>query len=229
GAALAVYRIVQEALTNVLKHAGSGARAHVSLQLEGRELLVRISDDGAGEAPEKDQSGNERARGHGIIGMKERAALYGGTLTARAIHSTGLTDSSESSGASGGSGGAGASGAASRSGGEPAFSSGKVPGSAFGTATGFLVEARFPLKRGVEAEETSEARGPGTEGLETRDTGARSYGTGARGHDDGRDDGSDESDGAGHDAGPAAVDGDVESPTTTSGPSAPSGEDGGRR
>ena len=75
GAALAVYRIVQEALTNVLKHAGSGARAHVSLQLEGRELLVRISDDGAGEAPEKDQSGNERARGHGIIGMKERAAL----------------------------------------------------------------------------------------------------------------------------------------------------------
>jgi signal transduction histidine kinase len=229
GAALAVYRIVQEALTNVLKHAGSGARAHVSLQLEGRELLVRISDDGAGEAPEKDQSGNERARGHGIIGMKERAALYGGTLTARAIHSTGLTDSSESSGASGGSGGAGASGAASRSGGEPAFSSGKVPGSAFGTATGFLVEARFPLKRGVEAEETSEARGPGTEGLETRDTGARSYGTGARGHDDGRDDGSDESDGAGHDAGPAAVDGDVESPTTTSGPSTRSGENGGRR
>src|SRR5699024_11902846 len=107
-------------------------------------------------------------RGHGIIGMKERAALYGGTLTARAIHSTGLTDSSESSGASGGSGGAGASGAASRSGGEPAFSSGKVSGSAFGTATGFLVEARFPLKRGVEAEETSEARGTGTDRKSTR-------------------------------------------------------------
>jgi signal transduction histidine kinase len=154
GAALAVYRIVQEALTNVLKHAGSSARAHVSLQVEDRELVVRISDDGAGEAPEKDHNGNERARGHGIIGMKERAALYGGTLTARAIHSTGLTDSSEGSGASSGaSGGARASGAANVSGGEPAFSSGKVPGSAFGTATGFLVEARFPLKRDVESQE----------------------------------------------------------------------------
>src|SRR5699024_10083392 len=162
GAALAVYRIVQEALTNVLKHAGSSARAHVSLQVEDRELVVRISDDGAGEAPEKDHNGNERARGHGIIGMKERAALYGGTLTARAIHSTGLTDSSEGSGTSGGSvasGGVRAAGAANVAGGEPAFSSGKVPGSAFGTATGFLVEARFPLKRDVESQ------GAGTEAV----------------------------------------------------------------
>src|SRR5699024_6869278 len=151
GAALEVYRIVKEALTHVLKHAGSGARAHVSLQLAGRELMVRISDDGAGGALEKDQSGNERACGHGLLGTKERAAHFRGPLPARAIHSTVLTDSSESSGASGGSGGAGASGAASRSGGEPAFISGNVPGSAFGTATGFLVEARFPLKRGVEA------------------------------------------------------------------------------
>src|SRR5699024_11969882 len=106
--------------------------------------------------------------------MKERAALYGGTLTARAIHSTGLTDSSEGAGTSGGSGasggsgpsgGAGASGSANVSGGEPAFSSGKVPSSAFGTATGFLVEARFPLKRGVEAQEAS---------TEAHDIGARS-------------------------------------------------------
>src|SRR5699024_12191769 len=85
--------------------------------------------------------------------MKERAALYGGTLTARAIHSTGLADSSEGSGSSGG---ARASGSANVSGGEPAFSSGKMPGSAFGTATGFLVEARFPLEHGVEAQERSE-------------------------------------------------------------------------
>src|SRR5699024_925245 len=210
---------------------------------------------GAGEAPEKDQSGNERARGHGIIGMKERAALYGGTLTARAIHSTGRTDASEGSGTSGGSvasGGVSAAGAANVSGGEPAFSAGKVPGSAFGTATGFLVEARFPLKRdvesqgagteavgaeagesqeaGTEAEDTSgEAEDHSVESQETSAEAVEAHDTGARGHDDGRDDGSDESDGAGHDAGPAAVDGDVESPTTTSGPSAPSGEDGGRR
>jgi|GEM_PF-238993 len=243
GAALAVYRIVQEALTNVLKHAGSGARAHVSLQLEGRELLVRISDDGAGEAPEKDQSGNERARGHGIIGMKERAALYGGTLTARAIHSTGLTDASESSGTSGGSvasGGVRAAGAANVSGGEPAFSSGKVPGSAFGTATGFLVEARFPLKRdvesqgagteavgaeagesqeaGTEAEDTSgEAEDHSVESQETSAEAVEAHDTGARGSDDGG--------GAGQDAGSAAAEGDA----AASGPSAPSGENGGRR
>ncbi len=145
GAALAVYRIVQEALTNVLKHAGSSARGHVSLQVEGRELVIRISDDGAGEAPEKDRAGNERAHGHGIIGMKERAALYGGTLSARTIHSTGISDSPDAPGS------AGTSGASCVSGAEPAFTSGNMPGSAFGTATGFLVEARFPLKRGAEA------------------------------------------------------------------------------
>lgn len=132
GAPLAVYRIVQEALTNVLKHAGTGARAHVGLQVEGRELVVRVSDDGAGAAPVRERAENERPHGHGIIGMKERAALYRGTLTARTIHSTGLTDSPDVSGT------------------EPAFASGKVPGSAFGTATGFLVEARFPLKRAIE-------------------------------------------------------------------------------
>src|SRR5699024_2466416 len=46
GAGLAVYRIVQEALTNVLKHAGSGARAQVALTSTDRDLIVRISDDG---------------------------------------------------------------------------------------------------------------------------------------------------------------------------------------
>ena len=232
GAALAVYRIVQEALTNVLKHAGNGARAHVSLQLEGRELVVRISDDGAGDAPEKDQSGNERARGHGIIGMKERAALYGGSLTARAIHSMGLTDSSGSSGGSGA---------------EPAFSSGKVPGSAFGTATGFLVEARFPLKRGAEVQETRseaedsslEAHDTGTEAIEARGSGARDT-DGSRDHRRG----------VGQNAGPTAIAGRAGRPETaapdtmasggttpevgdadppTSDSAASGGENGGRR
>lgn len=143
GAALAVYRIVQEALTNVLKHAGSGVRAHVSLQVDGGELVTRISDDGAGGPSQanahsgtSDQDGGIRARGHGIVGMKERAALYGGTLTARAIRSRGVTD-------------------------------GKIPDSAFGTATGFLVEARFPLSRRAGA--VGAGLEAGTDGAEPSD------------------------------------------------------------
>jgi signal transduction histidine kinase len=144
GAALAVYRIVQEALTNVLKHAGSGARAHVSLQLDGDELIIRISDDGGGAGGAVGAGGAngvggagaadggvESGRGHGIVGMRERASLYGGSLTARPIRSTGVgrPDGKESGS------------------GVPGFASGNVPGHAFGSTTGFLVEARFPLFR----------------------------------------------------------------------------------
>lgn len=88
GAGLAVYRIVQEALTNVLKHAGSGARAQVALTATDRGLIVRITDDGGPARPHADRasraseaSGTEGA-GSGIIGMRERATLYGGSLEA---------------------------------------------------------------------------------------------------------------------------------------------------
>lgn len=76
GAELAAYRIVQEALTNTLKHAGPGAKASVTLAYEPTQLRVSVSDDGRGAAAAND------GRGQGILGMRERVALYNGTFTA---------------------------------------------------------------------------------------------------------------------------------------------------
>jgi signal transduction histidine kinase len=72
---LAAYRIVQESLTNVARHAGIGG-AELNIAYAGRALTVTISDDGQGE-----QRFTEGA-GHGIIGMRERAQALGGTLDA---------------------------------------------------------------------------------------------------------------------------------------------------
>jgi signal transduction histidine kinase len=69
------YRIVQEALTNTLKHAGP-ARASVTLRYRPRALDVEVIDDGRG-APNDDADG-----GFGLVGMRERALLYGGALEA---------------------------------------------------------------------------------------------------------------------------------------------------
>ncbi len=74
GPSLAAYRIVQEALTNVLKHARA-TRADVRVAVAGDALEVEVADDGRGVAL-------RRRRGHGLIGMRERALLYGGTLEA---------------------------------------------------------------------------------------------------------------------------------------------------
>ncbi|GAB2629353.1 two-component sensor histidine kinase [Paractinoplanes abujensis] len=73
GVQLAVYRIVQEALTNTLKHAGRGAVAEVSLAAAEGEVRVRVRDNGRG-AP--------AAPHHGLVGMRERAAMYGGSVSA---------------------------------------------------------------------------------------------------------------------------------------------------
>ena len=73
---LFAYRIVQEALTNVLKHAGPGAHADVRLRYEGDRVLVEVTDDGEGSGATFQRSG------HGIVGMRERALLLGGTLDA---------------------------------------------------------------------------------------------------------------------------------------------------
>ena len=73
---LCAYRIVQEALTNAIKHAGP-ARAEVRLRWAREALEVEISDDGRGSGDVNGASG-----GHGIAGMRERAALYGGTIDA---------------------------------------------------------------------------------------------------------------------------------------------------
>ncbi len=76
GLDLCAYRIVQEALTNALKHAGR-AQAQVLVRYVPRALEVEIRDDGQG-APQT----NDDGAGHGLIGMRERVALYGGQLTA---------------------------------------------------------------------------------------------------------------------------------------------------
>jgi signal transduction histidine kinase len=92
GIALAVYRITQEALTNALKHAGP-ARAEVRLSFTPKELTIEISDTGRGPRP--GLAAGEIARGqrlggrtdllgHGLLGMRERINLYGGTLRAGA-------------------------------------------------------------------------------------------------------------------------------------------------
>jgi signal transduction histidine kinase len=74
GMALAVYRIVQESLTNVLKHAGAGAKAGVTIIRSRETVRVSVHDDGAGP------SGRVSSTSHGIVGMRERVAAYGGTL-----------------------------------------------------------------------------------------------------------------------------------------------------
>jgi signal transduction histidine kinase len=78
GIDLTAYRIVQEALTNSLKHAGS-ARASVTVAYEPGEVLLTVEDDGEGpsEADLSDAGG-----GHGLVGMRERVALYGGLVQA---------------------------------------------------------------------------------------------------------------------------------------------------
>ena len=73
GIDLSAYRIVQEALTNALKHAGP-ARARVTVRYGETELDIEIADDGAG-ATEPVPAG-----GHGLVGMRERVALFGGEI-----------------------------------------------------------------------------------------------------------------------------------------------------
>jgi signal transduction histidine kinase len=76
GQQLAVYRIVQEALTNALKHGGPGVSATVEIDYSGTDVLVRVTDDGRGAAAPRG------AGGHGLIGMRERAGMYGGAVSA---------------------------------------------------------------------------------------------------------------------------------------------------
>jgi signal transduction histidine kinase len=78
GVNLAAYRLIQEALTNSLKHAGPQARAWVRIHYSPRELMVEIEDDGRGVAAALADNGD--GPGHGLVGMRERVALYGGEL-----------------------------------------------------------------------------------------------------------------------------------------------------
>jgi signal transduction histidine kinase len=88
GAGLAVYRIVQEALTNTLKHAGPQASAQVRLRYTTAEVDLEVTDDGAGRPAQPATSGMA-ALGHGLAGMIERAASYGGEVQAGPGRATG--------------------------------------------------------------------------------------------------------------------------------------------
>jgi len=78
GVDLAAFRLVQEALTNTLKHAGPQARAWVRLRYTETDLTVEVEDNGRGA--QTLLSGDRDRPGHGLVGMYERVALYGGEL-----------------------------------------------------------------------------------------------------------------------------------------------------
>lgn len=77
---LAAYRIVQESLTNVLRHAG-GTRAVVEIRYDDAHLTITVEDDGAGGGAGAALDSSPRA-GHGILGMRERAQTLGGEVQA---------------------------------------------------------------------------------------------------------------------------------------------------
>ncbi|KQV94212.1 histidine kinase [Streptomyces sp. Root369] len=77
GVQLTAYRIVQEALTNTLKHTDPDTRVHLAILLEDSRLTIRVQDTGPATPP-----GPPNEEGHGLVGMRERAALYGGTVSA---------------------------------------------------------------------------------------------------------------------------------------------------
>jgi signal transduction histidine kinase len=76
GVDLSAYRIVQEALTNVIKHAGAGARARVRVTYSTDDLRISVSDDGTAWAAGSDGGG------HGLVGIRERVAVVGGRVEA---------------------------------------------------------------------------------------------------------------------------------------------------
>jgi len=84
GTALAAYRIIQESLTNTRKHAGPLAQASVLLRYSPAALELIITDDGLGAAAACDGAG------HGLTGMRERAAMYGGSVRAEPVPAGGF-------------------------------------------------------------------------------------------------------------------------------------------
>lgn len=76
GIQLAVYRVIQEGLTNALKYARAATAVTVRSQFTGQEIMVSVTDDGQPVDAPADRAG------HGVAGMRQRVALYGGTLRA---------------------------------------------------------------------------------------------------------------------------------------------------
>ncbi|MFF3604199.1 sensor histidine kinase [Streptomyces sp. NPDC002463] len=89
GTALTVYRIVQESLTNAIKHAGDGAHCRVTVTGDSRGgVHIEVVNDGGGNAAVSDRAGLQG--GHGLVGMRERVMMYGGTLEAGPRHGGGF-------------------------------------------------------------------------------------------------------------------------------------------
>ncbi|MFC1430849.1 sensor histidine kinase [Streptacidiphilus sp. N1-3] len=82
GVELTAYRIVQEALTNARKHGGPQTSATVRIRFDDRGLDMLIEDNGRGASAELARDGGEDGFGHGLIGMRERVGMVGGTLDA---------------------------------------------------------------------------------------------------------------------------------------------------
>ncbi|MER7930146.1 histidine kinase [Streptomyces sp. NPDC096057] len=83
GVQLTVYRVVQESLTNTLKHAGTGTSAEVTITVEAGEVRVRVTDTGiapGAPAPAMPGTRDDHDPGHGLVGIRQRAAMYGGTV-----------------------------------------------------------------------------------------------------------------------------------------------------
>ena len=81
GVDLSAYRIVQEALTNVVRHAAP-ATAELILRYQPAEITIEVTDNGRSSPPASTGGQSTNGSGHGLIGMRERVALYGGTLRA---------------------------------------------------------------------------------------------------------------------------------------------------
>jgi signal transduction histidine kinase len=82
GAALTAYRIVQESLTNARKHGGPTVTAAVTLRFCEEQLVIKVTDDGRRRAADDVADLRGDGLGHGLIGMRQRADVYGGTVTA---------------------------------------------------------------------------------------------------------------------------------------------------
>jgi signal transduction histidine kinase len=86
GVDISAYRIVQEGLTNALKHARA-SRADVTVRYEPDGVWIEVRDDGKGAVS---SNGNGSGHGHGLIGIRERVKLYGGEMSAGSANGGGF-------------------------------------------------------------------------------------------------------------------------------------------
>jgi signal transduction histidine kinase len=85
GLDLAAYRVIQEAITNVIKHAATD-RCRVTIAYQEDALMLEVTDNGNGQ----DDNSSQTAAGHGIVGMRERVGMYGGQFHAAPLPGRGF-------------------------------------------------------------------------------------------------------------------------------------------